>query len=468
MRGRIQAQNDVAEVSFCRLVNAVMRGIRAVVLASVVGAAAALLGTLLLLRPQFEASVTFYVDNSNISAGGGNVSMSSGDLTTSRGLVKSYIVILNTRETLAEVIGYAGAGRKVSELSDMIRAEPVNDTELFRVTVTSPDPQEAKKIADAVAHILPGRIGAIIEGTSAKVADKAVLPDEPSSPSYARYALVGCIFGFLLSAGILILRDLFDNGIRTEADIAQLCDYPVLALVPGMEAAGVAEACKLLRIKVRSALGEESGCHIIGMTASCIGEEKTHTAVELARSLAQLNKRVLLIDGDLRLPTVFTLLPVAQLQGLSDCLRGEADMGSVIQLCRASGRGQAFSVITSGRIPADPVELLSGPQMENLLDQARTAYDYVILDLPPVGETGDALAVAGLVDGYLLSVRLNGCSQSALRDTLTQLEFMNARILGIVCHRENSGGKGRKEKHSRDKKKKRNPKSGKKTEVPVL
>ena len=466
--------NDEIEIDLQRLINAVLNKLWLVILASLVGAAVFLGGTLLFISPKYQSSAMFYVNNSNISVGNVSVSMSSGDLSTSRGLVKSYIVILNTRETLVDVIDYAGVDRTVVELSGMIEAEAVDSTEIFKVTVTSTDPYEAQKIADAVAYILPKRIGTIIEGTSAKVADAAVVPVAPSSPSYAKNTVIGFLLGLLMSTGIIILRDLFDVSVRSTEDIEAVCKHPILASVPDMEANSkggyyaysnkkqersvtpgkqivtvgsdisfaASEAYKLLRTKLQFSFADENDCHIIGVSSALTGEGKSLSSVNLAHSLSQLNKKVLLIDADMRRPSVFTKLPVQKMPGLSNFLTGQNDMNSLIQPCGLPGEERAFAVISSGRIPPNPMELLSSPRMAKFLELLRQHYDYVIVDLPPVGEVGDALAIAKSIDGFLLVVRQNYCNRIALKDVVRQFDFVDSRILGIVYNCANEDGAG--------------------------
>ena len=469
--------NDEIEIDLQRLLNAVMKRIWVVILVSVVTAALTLGGTLLFIRPKYQSSAMFYVNNSNISVGNVSVSMSSGDLSTSRGLVKSYIVILNTRETLVDVIDYAAVDRTVSELSQMIEAEAVDSTEIFKVTVTSTDPQEAQKIADAVAYILPKRIGTIIEGTSAKVADAAVVPVKPSSPSYTKNTIIGFLLGLMMSVGAVVLHELFDVSIRTVEDIGSVCDHPVLAAVPDMEASSkggyyaysnkkqekrtesgkapttvgsdisfaAAEAYKLLRTKLQFSFADENDCHIIGVSSALTGEGKSLSAVNLAYSLSQLNKKVLLIDADMRRPSVFAKLPVQKMPGLSNFLTGQNDMNTLIQPCGLPGEERAFAVISSGRIPPNPMELLSSPRMARFLELLRQHYDYVIVDLPPVGEVGDALALAKSIDGFLLVVRQNYCSRIALKEVVRQFAFVESKILGIVynCTTDDGAGYGK-------------------------
>ncbi len=176
-------KNDEIEIDLGRVLRAVLDRAWVVAIVTVLCAAIAFAGTFFFITPQYEASAKFYVNNSSLSVGDASFSISSGDLSTSRNLVDSYIVILNTRETLNDVIDYAGVNRSYREVRDMITAAAVNETEIFEVAVTSPNPNEAEQIANAIAYILPKRIGTIIDGTSAKVVEAAVVPSSPSSPS---------------------------------------------------------------------------------------------------------------------------------------------------------------------------------------------------------------------------------------------------------------------------------------------
>lgn len=334
-------QNEELEIDLGRVFRAVMDRAWLVVLVLVLCAVLTFVGTFFFITPQYKAAAMFYVNNSNLSLGDTSVSISSGDLTTSRNLVDSYIVILNTRATLNDVIDYAGTNRTYKELKEMISAESVNETEIFQVSVTSPDPQEAERIANAIAYILPKRIGTIIDGTSAKVVDAAVIPSSPSSPSYTKNTLVGFLLGFVLTVGVIALREIFDITIRTEDDMAQVCRHPILAAVPDMNApskgssyygygssrskkkkggayaaakqpaimgAGISfaasEAYKLLRTKLQFSFADDNDCRVIGLSSALSGEGKSLTAVNLAFTLSQLNKKVLLVDCDMRRPTL--------------------------------------------------------------------------------------------------------------------------------------------------------------------
>lgn len=442
------------EIDLPRLANAVIKKIWLVILAGILGAVVTLLGTFFFVTPQYQSAAMFYVNNSSQPVGGTSSNISSGDLATARGLVDSYIVILKTRETLTDVIDHTGVNQTCEQLQKMISAESVEETEVFRVVVTSPDPYEAKKITDAIADILPGRISGIIEGASVKVADKAVVAERPCSPSYGNNTLLGFAIGLVLALGVITLRETFDITIRRPEDIGLVCTYPVLAEVPDMQAQtgsgrkkpgkyrmirsdisfAASEAYKLLRTKLQFSFADENNCRMIGVSSALPGEGKSLTAVNLAHSFAQLNKKVLLIDCDMRRPSIHEKLSVEKTPGLSDFLTGQNDLNSLIRHWDdADGTGTLW-VISSGQNPPNPIELLSSARMARLLQLLRQHYDYIILDLPPVGEVSDALAVAKQTDGFLLVVRQNYSNRMSLKAALRQFGFVDAKILGIVCN----------------------------------
>ena len=229
---------EEVEIDFGRVMRAVLDNAWLLLVISIICAIISFTATFLFITPKYQSSAMFYVNNNALSVGDASFSISSGDLTTSRNLVESYIVILNTRETLNDVIDYAGVDREYLELTKMISASSVNETEIFSVVVESEDAVEAEKIADAIAYILPRRISSIIEGTSAKVVDAAVIPSKPSSPSYPINVIIGFIFGLVAGASYFVLKEILDITIRNEDDVTQSCRHPILTSVPDMTSSG--------------------------------------------------------------------------------------------------------------------------------------------------------------------------------------------------------------------------------------
>ena len=229
----IKKQNDEEMViDLVQLAKALWHRAWAIVLAMLVVGGAAFGYAKFLITPLYQASAMMYVNNSSISVGSTQVDLS--DLSAAQSLVETYLVILNTRGTLEQVIEAADLPYDYETLSKMIEAGAVNSTEVFEIQVTSADPQEAEKIANTIAELLPGRISQIIDGSSAKIVDYAVVPSHKSSPSISRYTLLGILLGAVLSCGVIVLRELFDEQIRDEDYVRDTFDLPLLAAIPDL------------------------------------------------------------------------------------------------------------------------------------------------------------------------------------------------------------------------------------------
>ena len=194
--------------------------------------------TLFFVDPQYQASTLLYVNNSDISVGATSFSISNADLTAAQKLVDTYVVILKSRTALNEVIEEAGVDYTYEELSEMITAAAVNNTEIFEIVVTSTDASEAEHIANTIADVLPDKIADIVNGSDVRIVDYAVVPAHRYSPSYTKNTVIGALIGAVLISAIFIMAYLFDENIRSEDYLTQTYpDIPLLTVIPDMDPA---------------------------------------------------------------------------------------------------------------------------------------------------------------------------------------------------------------------------------------
>ena len=222
------------EIDLLRMAQALWKKAVGIVIAGVLAAAAALGYTAFFVTPLYKAEALMYVNSNNISVGSTKVSISQAELSAAQTLVDTYIVILNTRATLSEVIAQTKVNYSYEQLKKMISAQSVNSTEVFSITVTSPDPKEAEVLANAIAQILPQKIASIVEGSSARIVDYAVEPTEKASPSLRGNALLGFVLGVILACGVVIIREMLDDVIHDSDYLIQTYDIPVLAVIPDL------------------------------------------------------------------------------------------------------------------------------------------------------------------------------------------------------------------------------------------
>lgn len=205
----------------------------AILLITVLVGGIVLASTVFLVTPKYSSSVMIYVNNSSLELGE-VVDISASSLSAAQDLVKSYIVILNTRTTLEQVIHEAGVDYSYGQLREMLSANSVNATEIFRVTVTSTDPYEAAEIAKAVGDVLTERTQLIIEGTTVRIVDYPVVNTAKVSPSITRNTAIGLILGFIGACAVFAVFAILDDTIRDESVILQNYDMPILAKIPDL------------------------------------------------------------------------------------------------------------------------------------------------------------------------------------------------------------------------------------------
>lgn len=191
----------------------------------------------------------------------------------------------------------------------------------------------------------------------------------------------------------------------------------------------VQEAYKVLRTNIIFSTAEsENKCKVIGVTSTAAREGKSTNAINLAISFAQINKKVLVIDGDLRKPTIASLLNIKGTPGVSDYLVGQADLRDCLRWLEK----YKIYVLPSGSIPPDATWLLQSKQMDSLIRHMMNALDYIIIDMPPVMAVADAYIMAKNVDGYAIVVRHNETDVRMLRSALEQLKKADAHVFGFI------------------------------------
>ena len=227
------------EIDLLKLFSALWRRALVIILVALLAASAAFAVTLFFIEPTYQATASFYVNNSSISIGSMNYSISAGELSASSTLVNTYIYILKSRTTLEDVIEKGDLPYTYVQLNNMITTKTVANTAAFDVTVTSGSPTESEHIANTIATVLPERITEIVDGSSVRIVDYAIVPAHRAGPSYSKNLMIGFLVGAVLAAGIITVRFLIDEQndvvIHSSDELRELYpDIKVLALIPDM------------------------------------------------------------------------------------------------------------------------------------------------------------------------------------------------------------------------------------------
>jgi len=275
------------------------------------------------------------------------------------------------------------------------------------------------------------------------VVEEAPLPTYPmGSRRMMQVALAGAI-GFMLAVGAAFLIEYLDDTVKSPQDVERRTNLSTLGTIirfPATEAEGpltaleprspIAEGYRVLRTNLQfAAMGMGKSAVVLMVTSAQPSEGKTNTAANLAVSLAQAGRRVLLVDADLRRPTLHKLFNLSKEAGLTSLLlEREADLERVVRKTAVDG----LRVLPSGPVPANPAEVLGFAEMRALLERFRTMADYVLLDSPPVLSVADASVLAQQVDGVLMVVEAGRTRTEMFERAVAVLQRVKARVLGTI------------------------------------
>ena len=188
----------------------------------------------------------------------------------------------------------------------------------------------------------------------------------------------------------------------------------------------VMEAYKTLRTNITFSL-PGSDCKCIGVTSADRGDGKSSVASNVAISLGQIDKKVALIDCDLRLPTIAQKFRIRAIPGLSNWLSGDIDEIPMMHL-----DDKNIDVLPAGNLPPDSTTLISSQEMIKLVERLKMSYDYIVFDFPPITIVSDAVLISNIIDGYLVVVRHEKTEYASLNETVRQMRFADAKIIGAV------------------------------------
>jgi tyrosine-protein kinase Etk/Wzc len=290
------------------------------------------------------------------------------------------------------------------------------------------------------------------------ILDRATIPTDPAWPRKGLILTVAVAVGLILGAALAWIRDQSDEAIRTRTDVFDIADVPVLGFVPhATELRGTDRPNLRRRLMPRSrgaatrslyAANEayawletslvfsQAGTTLrtLALTSPLARDGKTVNAVNLATTLAQRGRRVLLMDADLRRGRIHQVLGLSKGPGLAEVLRGEVATIDAVATVPVDGGPATVEVLSCGDCREHPGELLRSDAMRELLDRLAPQYDLVIIDTTPVNLVSDALFVGRLVDGVVLVIRAGVTTAAALADAAQHLRDSGAPVLGVLLN----------------------------------
>ena len=381
------------------------------------------------------------------------------DLTVNKNLVSSYSVLVKSKKVLKNVIKELDLNYTVNELAKKINVSSVNDTEYLKITVEDPSAKKAYQIAKSTSIYFTEEVTKIYKMNNVSVVDEPEISDVVSNNTLNRDLVLGFVGAIFVSCGILFVIYYFDDTIKYNDDIEEEFNLPVLAkvfksriedlnkkkgkkggklttelILSKFPKSVVSESIKTLRTNLEFSSVEKT-IRTMLVTSSIPGEGKSFISSNLAISFAQANKRVLLIDCDMRIGRLHKIFKLNNTKGYSNLLIDDIEnFKDYVKKTSVDG----VSVITRGTIPPNPSELLNSTKNKELIKELKKHYDKIIFDGVPCSGLPDSIIMSSLVDKVMIVASNKFTPKSEFMATKNALEKANAPIAGFIVNKLDS------------------------------
>ena len=448
--------------------------------------------TKLCIPYQFTASVSMYVKNATNKTAMDIVNQS--DITAAQQLAATCIEILYddvvsdaigeklvenyTPEELAPyfVLEETDEGYKINtaSISSKVGYSTVNETELIRITTTCGDPVIAADMCNYITEIAPDILIRVVGAGAVEAVGEAKVPVAPSAPSASKNSLVGFALGFILAAGIIIVRFMFDNTIKSGEDAADKFNLPLIGEIPfyefesdsgksakkstftkfssfkkknvesdkerktildGEVPFAVREAYNTMRNNMMFSLSTGKN-NVFVVSSPLPGEGKSTSVANLCIAIGETASKVLLVDADLRKPVQHKMFELTNKQGLSTVLAGMCNLEKAVHKRVYNN----LDVLTAGPVPPNPSQILASENMVEFINSVKDNYDFVVIDTSPINIVSDAPVIAKNTAGLILVTRQDVTTYDQVEKAMGSVNMLDVNMLGVVVNSTESGG----------------------------
>ena len=406
--------------------------------------------TKFLTIPMYKSSTTVILGSNQEGTG-----ITQSDISINNNLVSTYAEIIKSRRVLEQVQKELNESYTYKELASEISVSSINNTQIIKITVEDNNALNAKIIANLVAKVFTIEVPELYNLDNVHILDVAIEEDEPYNINVAKSSIIGGVLGLVLSSGIFFVIYYFDRTAKSVEQVEEVLQMPILGSVEETKNLKeelvvatnpkelISEQIRTIRTNLQFTSADEKIKTIL-ITSSIPSEGKSFISSNLATAFAQNNKKVLIVDCDMRKGRVNKIFKISNRIGLSNLLAYKEDDEENLEDYVFKTKIDNLYIIPRGKVPPNPSELLNSQKTAKLISLLSEIFDYIIFDGPPVNGLSDSLIMSDFVDRTIVVTSLNSAPIELLESTKKMLTNVNAKVAGVIVNkvpRRKSSGK---------------------------
>ena len=406
--------------------------------------------TKFLTIPMYKSSTTVILGSNQEGTG-----ITQSDISINNNLVSTYAEIITSRRVLEQVQKELNESYTYKELASEISVSSINNTQIIKITVSDNNALNAKIIANLVAKVFTVEVPELYNLDNVHILDVAIEEDEPYNINVAKSSIIGGLLGLVLSSGIFFVIYYFDRTAKSVEQVEEVLQMPILGSVEETKNLKeelvvatnpkeiISEQIRTIRTNLQFTSADEKIKTIL-ITSSIPSEGKSFISSNLATAFAQNNKKVLIVDCDMRKGRVNKIFKISNRIGLSNLLAYKEDDEENLEDYVFKTKIDNLYIIPRGKVPPNPSELLNSQKTAKLISLLSEIFDYIIFDGPPVNGLSDPLIMSDFVDRTIVVTSLNSAPIELLESTKKMLTNVNAKVAGVIVNkvpRRKSSGK---------------------------
>ena len=429
------------EINLKELLDYFVEKIKYIIIATLVCCLIGGIYTKFLTIPMYKSSTSVILGSNEEGTG-----ITQSDISINNNLVSTYAEIIKSRRVLEQVQKELNDSYTYDELVKEISVSSISNTQIIKITVEDNNASNAKIIANLVAKVFTVEIPDLYHLDNVSILDEAIEEEDPYNINVLKSSIIGGVLGLVLSSGIFFVIYYFDRTAKSVEQVEEVLQMPILGSVEETKNLKeelivatnpkeiISEQIRTIRTNLQFTSADEKIKTIL-MTSSIPSEGKSFISSNLATAFAQNNKKVLIVDCDMRKGRVSKIFKISNRIGLSNLLAYKEDDEENLEDYVFKTKIENLYVIPRGKVPPNPSELLNSQKTAKLVSLLSEIFDYVIFDGPPINGLSDSLIMSDYVDRTIVVASLNSTPVDLLESTRKMLTNVNAKVAGVIVNK---------------------------------